>query len=76
MRRLRTRFVIFSFLFAMATTASGIWSAYTFTQLSRVIGDTLSQSQQRIDLTDTLASALEREDDACSSRSMEMSAGP
>jgi two-component system, NtrC family, sensor histidine kinase KinB len=64
MRRLRTRFVIAGFLVAMATIASGIWSAYTFTQLSRVIGDTLSQSQQRIDLTDTLASALEREDDA------------
>jgi NtrC-family two-component system sensor histidine kinase KinB len=63
-RRLQTRFVIAGFLVAVATVASGIWSAYTFIQLSRLIGETLRESQQEIDLTATLASALEREDDA------------
>ncbi len=63
-RRLQTRFVVAGFLFAVATVASGIWSAYTFIQLSRLIDETLRQSQREIDLTATLASALEREDDA------------
>lgn len=63
-RRLQTRFVVAGFLVAVATVASGIWSAYTFIQLSRLIGETLRESQREIDLTATLASALEREDDA------------
>ena len=63
-RRLQTRFVVAGCLVAAATVASGIWSAYTFIQLSRVIGETLRASQREIDLTATLAGALEREDDA------------
>jgi NtrC-family two-component system sensor histidine kinase KinB len=62
--RIRARFVVAGLLFVVATIASGIWSAYTFTRLSRVIGDTLAESQQRIDLTAILTGALEREDDA------------
>lgn len=62
--RLQTRFLMAASFFVVATLASGVWSAYTFTRLSRVIGATLSESQQRIHLTTTLASALEREDSA------------
>jgi len=63
-RRLRARFFIAGLLFVAATIASGIWSAYTFTRLSRVIGITLAESEEKITLSATLASAIEREDDA------------
>jgi two-component system, NtrC family, sensor histidine kinase KinB len=63
-QRLRTRFVVAGCLFVLAAVASGAWGAYTVLALSRVIEATLRAGQQRIDLTATLANALEREDDA------------
>jgi NtrC-family two-component system sensor histidine kinase KinB len=63
-RRLQTRFLVGGFLIVLATIASGSWSAYTFFQLGRTIGETLHGSEEDIDLTTTLAGALEREDEA------------
>jgi NtrC-family two-component system sensor histidine kinase KinB len=63
-KRLQTRFILAGGLLVAATVASGIWSALTFARLSTVVGRTLHQSQETIDLAATLASTLEREDDA------------
>jgi NtrC-family two-component system sensor histidine kinase KinB len=61
---LRTRFILAGCLLVAATVASGVWSVFTFARLSAVAGDALRESQETIDLSATLASALEREDDA------------
>jgi two-component system, NtrC family, sensor histidine kinase KinB len=63
-RRLGTRFFLASCLLVATTVACGIWSAFTFARLSRVVGESLRESQRTIDLAARLASALEREDDA------------
>jgi two-component system, NtrC family, sensor histidine kinase KinB len=63
-RRLGTRFFLASCLLVATTVACGIWSALTFARLSRVVGESLRESQRTIDLAARLASALEREDDA------------
>jgi NtrC-family two-component system sensor histidine kinase KinB len=63
-RSLRTRFILAGCLLVAATVASGAWSVFTFARLSAVAGDALRESQDTIDLSATLASTLEREDDA------------
>jgi NtrC-family two-component system sensor histidine kinase KinB len=63
-RRLETRFLLAGCLLVAATVACGIWSAFTFARLSRVVGDSLRESEGTIDLAAKVASALEREDDA------------
>jgi NtrC-family two-component system sensor histidine kinase KinB len=63
-RRLQTRFILAGGLLVMTTVVCGIWSALTFARLSTVVGNTLRENQETIDLTAVLASALEREDDA------------
>jgi two-component system, NtrC family, sensor histidine kinase KinB len=63
-RRLQTRFILAGCLLVMTTVVCGIWSAWMFARLSRVVGDTLRESQKTTDLTAVLASTLEREDDA------------
>lgn len=63
-RSLRTRFILATVLFVAVLGACGAWSVVTFARLSAVIGETLRDSQEKIDLTATLASGLEREDDA------------
>jgi hypothetical protein len=63
-RRLQTRFILAGGLLVMTTVICGIWSAWTFARLSTVVGNTLRENQETIDLTAVLASALEREDDA------------
>jgi NtrC-family two-component system sensor histidine kinase KinB len=63
-RRLGTRFFLASCLLVATTVACGIWSVFTFGRLSRVVGESLRESQRTIDLAARLASALEREDDA------------
>ena len=63
-RRLRTRFLLASGLLVLMTAASGAWSVYTFAELSVVVDRTLDESQEITDLAATLATALEREDDA------------
>ncbi len=62
--RLATKFLRAGALFVAATIACGAWSAYTFARLSVVVGQTLRDSQQALDLTANLAGLLEREDDA------------
>jgi signal transduction histidine kinase len=63
-RSLRTRFLLAGVLLVAVMGACGAWSVVTFTRLSAVIGETLRDNQDKIDLTAALASGLEREDDA------------
>jgi NtrC-family two-component system sensor histidine kinase KinB len=63
-RTLRARFLLAGCLLVSSTVAVGAWSAFTFAHLGAVIDSTLRESQEAIDLTATLASVLEREDDA------------
>jgi NtrC-family two-component system sensor histidine kinase KinB len=51
-------------LLVAATVGCGVWSVFTFLHLSAVVGETLKDSEETVDLTVTLADALEREDDA------------
>lgn len=61
---LRTRFLLAGCLLVATTVACGVWSAFTFAQLSAGAGQTLRESQETIAQTAALATALEREDDA------------
>ncbi len=61
---LQTRFILAGGLLVMTTVVSGLWSAWTFSRLSTVAGQTLETSQKINDLTAVLSNALEREDDA------------
>jgi NtrC-family two-component system sensor histidine kinase KinB len=63
-RNLRTRFILAGCLLAAVMAACGTWSVLTFAHLSAVVDETLENSQEKLDLTATLASTLEREDDA------------
>jgi NtrC-family two-component system sensor histidine kinase KinB len=63
-RGLRTRFILAGGLLVATTIACGLWSALTFAHLSAVIDQTLRDSREAAVLTATLASTLEREDDA------------
>jgi NtrC-family two-component system sensor histidine kinase KinB len=63
-RSLRARFLLAGCLLVSATVAVGAWSAFTFARLGDVVDGTLRESQETIDLSATLAGALEREDDA------------
>jgi NtrC-family two-component system sensor histidine kinase KinB len=61
---LQTRFLVAGCLLVIATVAGGIWSVVMFGRLSAVVGETLRESQETIDLTASLSETLEREDDA------------
>ncbi len=63
-RSLRTRFLLAGVLLVAVLAACGAWSFVAFTRLGAVIGETLRDNQDKIDLTAALASGLEREDDA------------
>ena len=63
-RRLQTRFLLAGCLLVATTAACGFWSAWTFARLSAVVGRTLQESEETLDLAAALAGALEREDDA------------
>jgi NtrC-family two-component system sensor histidine kinase KinB len=63
-RSLRGRFVLSGSLVVLATIASAAWSGSMFFRLGKVVDDTLRGCQEIIDLAASLASALEREDDA------------
>ncbi len=63
-RKLRTLFVLAGLLFVVTSVASGLWSALTFARMSAEVGETLQQSQEKIDVTAILSQELEREDDA------------
>jgi NtrC-family two-component system sensor histidine kinase KinB len=56
--------VLAGVLLVMTTIACGVWSVITFARLSTLVGETLRNSQETIDLTATLSDTLEREDDA------------
>ena len=63
-RSLRMRFLLAGVVLVAVTATGGAWCVVTFTRLSAVIGETLRDNQNKIDLTAALASGLEREDDA------------
>src|SRR5262249_52338461 len=63
-RSLRARFLVAGCLLVAATVGCGVWSVFTFLHLSAVVGETLKDSEETVDLTVTLPDALEREDDA------------
>jgi two-component system, NtrC family, sensor histidine kinase KinB len=63
-RSLQTRFLVAGCLLVIATVAGGVWSVFMLARLSTVVGDTLRESQETIDLTASLSDTLEREDDA------------
>jgi NtrC-family two-component system sensor histidine kinase KinB len=64
MNKLQTRFILAGTFLALTTVGSGLWSAWTFSRLSFVVGQILQESQETVDLAADLASSLEREDDA------------
>lgn len=61
---LRAQFLAAGLVVLMTTIASGLWSAVNFSRLSRVVGETLRDSDETTSVTSQLATALEREDDA------------
>jgi two-component system, NtrC family, sensor histidine kinase KinB len=61
---LRARFLLSGAVLVLTTVASGLWSALAFARLSRVVGETLLDTEQTTAATATVANALEREDDA------------
>ncbi len=63
-RHLQMRFILAGSLLLFITMAASLWSGFRFANLSRVVDDTLRVSQESIDFSSQLASALEREDDA------------
>jgi NtrC-family two-component system sensor histidine kinase KinB len=63
-RSLQTRFVLAGCLLVLTTVAGGAWSVVLLARLSAVIGETLRDIQDTIELTAGLANGLEREDDA------------
>jgi NtrC-family two-component system sensor histidine kinase KinB len=63
-RSLQTQFLLAGCFLVLITVAGGAWSVFMFSRLSKAVGQTLRESQETIDLTASLANALEREDDA------------
>lgn len=61
---LRTRFVVAGLVILAATVVTGVWSTVMFSRLGDVVDRTLHGRQAIIDLTASMAGALEREDDA------------
>jgi hypothetical protein len=56
---LRTRFLLAGVLLGAVAAGCGAWSVVTLTGLSAVIGETLRENQDKIDLTAALASGLD-----------------
>jgi NtrC-family two-component system sensor histidine kinase KinB len=63
-RSLRARFILAGCVLVTATVACGAWGVFAFARLGAAVGETLRESERRIDLTAALASILERGDDA------------
>jgi NtrC-family two-component system sensor histidine kinase KinB len=62
--QLRTRLAIAGTLLIATTLAIGVWSAVSFRDVSRVVGDTIADDEGTTNATTKLAETLEREDDA------------
>ncbi len=63
-RALRARFAMAGLVILLAVVITGVWSTVLFIRLGNVVDRTLHGRQNIIDLTATMAGALEREDDA------------
>ena len=64
LRNLRTRFLLSSGLLVLMTAASGAWGVFALTRLGEAVDATLDESEETIVLAASLATAIEREDDA------------
>jgi two-component system, NtrC family, sensor histidine kinase KinB len=63
-RHLHVKFALAGCLLLSATVGFGVWSALTFSRLSRLVDTALQKNQEAINLAALLAGSLEREDDA------------
>jgi NtrC-family two-component system sensor histidine kinase KinB len=61
---LRGRFLVAGVLLVATTAASSAWSAWAFRRVSLVVDATVRDSEQTTEATGSLATDLEREDDA------------
>jgi NtrC-family two-component system sensor histidine kinase KinB len=61
---LRARFLAAGATLVLATIASGVWSAFAFARLARVVDSTLIDTDRTTGATAALTNELEREDDA------------
>ena len=64
LRNLRTRFLLSSGLLVLMTVASGAWGVFALTRLGEAVDATLDESEETIVLAASLATAIDREDDA------------
>lgn len=62
--QLGTRLAIAGSVLMATTIATGVWSVSSFRRVSAVVGETVTANEHVTDATTTLASTLEREDDA------------
>jgi NtrC-family two-component system sensor histidine kinase KinB len=63
-RHLRTRFLLSSGLLVLMTAASGAWGVLALVRLGEAVDASLDESEVTIALAASLATAIEREDDA------------
>jgi NtrC-family two-component system sensor histidine kinase KinB len=63
-RRLRSRFLLSSGLLVVITAASGAWGVFSLARLAEAVDASLGESEETVALAASLATALEREDDA------------
>jgi len=61
---IRAQFVVAGALLVVVAAVSSAWSALAFKDVSRVVGETIRDSEETTAATAALATALEREDDA------------
>jgi len=61
---IRAQFLIAGTLLVVATAVSSTWSAASFREVSRVVGESVRDTEQTTAAADALSTAIEREDDA------------
>jgi NtrC-family two-component system sensor histidine kinase KinB len=61
---IRAQFLVAGALLVVATAVSSAWSALAFKDVSKIVGDTIRDSEETTAATAALSTALEREDDA------------
>ena len=64
LRHLRSRFLLASGLLVLMTAASGAWGVSALVRLGEAVDASLDESEETIALAASLATAIEREDDA------------
>lgn len=64
LRHLRSRFLLSSGLLVLMTAASGAWGVSALARLGEAVDASLDESDETVALAASLATAIEREDDA------------